>query len=82
MDKDKLKFWIDIIIFIDILIVILSGILISWVLNKGIWLYTNLIFNTNQWGIIYSWSGILLIIFALIRILLDFIYYRKTYKKN
>lgn len=82
MYKNKLNFWIDIIIFVDVLIVIFSGILIVWVLNKGIWLYTNFIFSKDLWILFYNWSVILLIIFVLIRLSLDFIGYRKTYKND
>ncbi|MEK6860091.1 MAG: hypothetical protein AABX54_04730 [Nanoarchaeota archaeon] len=73
MDRNKLKLCVDVIIFLDILIVILCWILLSFVLNKGIWLYTNFILTKNQWDIIYYYSGILLIIFFIIRIFLDFL---------
>lgn len=77
----KLTFWTDILIFLDILVVIFSGILIFSVLNKGIWLYTNFFLTRNQWNLVYSWSGILLIVLALIRVFLDFFTLQKRNNK-
>ncbi len=79
--NNKLKFWMNVIIFMDILIIILSGFLLWKVLPYGIWLYKNFIFSKEQWMIIYNLSGILLIIVSIIRISLDFIQNKKLQLK-
>jgi hypothetical protein len=68
MEKKRFKSWIDIITLLDVFILIVSGILVFYLLNKGIWLYTNLIFSRQQWFFIFYSSIILLIIISLARI--------------
>ena len=82
MQKNRLKFWIDRIILIDILVVILSGVLVYFVLNKGIWLYTNFIFSFTLWNNIYKYSAVLLLTLAIIRIIMNFLEKRKANKRS
>jgi hypothetical protein len=73
MYKDKLLFWMNLLIFIDLFIFIVSGFLTTYLLNKGIWLYTNLIFTKEVWTNIFYVSIIVLIILYIIRISMGYL---------
>jgi hypothetical protein len=73
MYKDKIFFWMNLLIFLDLFIFIVSGFLTTYLLNKGIWLYTNLIFTKEVWTDIFYVSIIILIILYIIRISMGYL---------
>lgn len=80
MNKNKLKFWVDILMFLDFLLVSISGFVLWLVLPRGSGKFgESFIFSREQWLWLHDWSSVILITLILIHLILNWIWIKSMF---
>ncbi|MBU0893982.1 MAG: DUF4405 domain-containing protein [Nanoarchaeota archaeon] len=80
MNKNQVKFTIDLLMFIDFLLIAISGFILWLVLPRGGGKLGNLfIFLREDWLFIHHWTSVLLIILIIIHLLLNWIWIKNMF---
>jgi cytochrome b subunit of formate dehydrogenase len=84
MDKNKIKFWDSILLFISFLIMAISGFVL-WLIypagKKSGQAGVIFLFDRFQWIKIHSWVAVIFIILIFIHLLLNWAWIKAMFKK-
>jgi cytochrome b subunit of formate dehydrogenase len=80
MERPKLKFWVDLIMFIDFLVLAISGFVLKWAVPRGAGkLGASFIFIREVWLSIHNVTAVLIVIFILIHLLLNWVWIKNMF---
>lgn len=83
MDKNKIKFWIDILMFVSFLIVAVSGFVLWLVLPRGSGRTGSVfIFLREEWLFLHDWLSVLLLLLIIIHLILNWVWIKSMFKIN
>lgn len=83
MNKNNVKFIVDILMFIDFLIIAVSGFILWLVLPRGSGrLENSFIFLREDWLFMHNWGSVLLIILIIIHLVLNWNWIKSMFKFN
>ena len=75
MEKVKVKFIVDVLMFLDFLVLAFSGFVLWKILkHDGFHFRESFIFPRWQWITIHDWTALILVILILIHLLLNWIW--------
>lgn len=73
MNLNKVKFWNDVLMFLDFLLLAGSGFVLKFILPRGAGrLGDNFILLREEWLAIHNWTSVVLIVLLLIHLILNF----------
>lgn len=81
MDKNKVKFWNDVLMFIVFIIIAVSGFILWFVLPRGGGRAGNgFLFLRETWILIHDWFSVILIILVLLHLILNWRWIKAMFK--
>jgi len=83
MNKNKVKLLVDVLMFIDFLIIAFSGFVLWFVLPRGSGRLGNeFIFYRETWLGIHDWTGVILIILLILHLILNWQWIKSWFRKK
>jgi len=81
MNRNKIKFIVDVLMFVDFLIVALSGFVLWRILPRGSGKAGNSFwFLREDWLAMHDWGAVLLVFFILVHLILNWVWIRSMFK--
>ena len=81
MNIPKTKFIVDLLMFVDFLVIAISGFVLWFVLPRGSGrLGESFIFLRENWLTIHNWSAVLLIFFLILHLILNWSWIKGMFK--
>jgi len=75
MEKAKVKFVVDLLMFLDFLVLAISGFVLWLVLkHNGFTFRESFIFPRWQWLTIHDWTAVILVVLILVHLILNWIW--------
>lgn len=81
MDKNKIKLFVDIVMFLDFLALAISGFVLKLFVPRGSGkLGASFIFSRETWLSIHDFTAILIIILLFIHLILNWVWIKSMFK--
>jgi len=79
MDKNKIKLWVDILMFLDFLVLATSGFVLKFILPRGSGkLGADFLFLREDWLAFHDWTSAILVVLLLVHLILNWAWIKCT----
>ncbi len=87
VEKNLIKLWVDIVMFVDFIILAFSGFVLKFILPRGSGkLGSDFFFLREEWLMIHDWTSLILVVLLVIHLILNWIWIKSMilcfFKKN